>query len=77
MKNFFEYLENYLDTFNNNYVLSENDTSLREFVVNNDFKNTDDKILNLNEIKGEITKIIKTNEKNMILIINLIKFLMI
>ena len=64
MQNFFEYLENYLDTFNNNYILSENDTSLREFVVNNDFKNTDDKTLNLNEIKGEITKIIKTNDKN-------------
>ena len=64
MKKFFEYLENYLDTFNNNYILSENDTSLREFVVNNDFKNTDDKTLNLNEIKGEITKIIKTNDKN-------------
>ena len=64
MQNFFEYLENYLDTFNNNYVLSENDTSLRKFVVNNDFKNTDDKTLNLNEIKGEITKIIKTNDKN-------------
>lgn len=64
MKKFFEYLENYLDTFNNDYVLSENDISLREFVVNNDFKNTEDKTLNLKKIKEEITKIIKTNDKN-------------
>lgn len=64
MKKFFEYLENYLDTFNNNYVLSESDISLRKFIINNDFKNTEDKTLNLNEIKEEITKIIKTNDKN-------------
>lgn len=64
MKKFFEYLENYLDTFNNNYVLSESDISLRKFIVNNDFKNTEDKTLNLDKIKEEITKIIKTNDKN-------------
>lgn len=75
---FLKYVEMNLDTYNNNYVMFDNDKKISEFIENNDFESQsskESKIIenflnnkentdneNLKGIKEELLKSIKTNE---------------